>query len=82
MNVNANFDITPVVLELFKIQALMHSYVDVTLTDAQKIEFDAHFAKNYKNVILDFIEQFPHIMKDADELKKHLGAIFYPIFST
>lgn len=70
--VKANFDFTPFLAQLFKTQAYLETLTEFLLTDEQKEEFDNNYIKNLKNVMRDFMDQFPDAITDSENLRKSL----------
>lgn len=63
-------DIGPIIIELFKTQAYVLSFVDL-LTVEQKDNFYKSFEKNFKDVVYEFNCLYPNIIVgDVDELFK------------
>jgi hypothetical protein len=72
MDTKVSFDITPFMTELFKTQATILAYVKTTMTDEQKQKFDKEYVSCLKNVIIEFAEDHPNIISDADQLLSEL----------
>lgn len=59
---------TPIMVELFKTQATVLAYVKTVMNDEDKAKFDQEFISCLKNVILEFVEDNPNFVDNADEL--------------
>ena len=72
MDIDAHFDSTPIMMELFKTEAYLHAFVDTILTEEQKKAFNKSYLDNLKSVILEFSEDFPDAIEDLDKLREKL----------
>lgn len=70
MNINEKitFDMSPLMMKFFQIDAHLIALNRVLLTDEQKGKFQELYLKSLKEVILDFVELFPNSIDDAQKL--------------
>lgn len=74
METKVRFELTPLMMELFKTQATVLALVNTTMTDEQKQQFDTEYVSCLKNVIIDFTEANPSIIEDAEKLIHDLNS--------
>ncbi len=67
--VNENLDLTPLFSEIFKTQACVRALAAVTLKKKQKKEYDKKYSKILDDIITEFEEQYPGIIK-MDQLQE------------
>jgi hypothetical protein len=72
MDKKVNFDVTLLMLELFKTQATILAYVKTTMTDEQKQNFNKEYVSCLKNVIIEFAEDHPNTISDIEQLLSEL----------
>jgi len=72
INTKTNFDGTPIFFELFKTHTYIRTLGEVLLSEEQREEFNVKYNKNFKDVLLEFIDEFPGIITDAENLKSFL----------
>lgn len=72
MNIDFKIDPTPIFSELFKTQAYVRTLASFMLTEEQKTEFHEKYMKNFKEVMLEFIQEHPNMIDDVEDLKESL----------
>ena len=72
---NITIDSTPLLSELFKTQAAIIAYAKTTLNKEQMDTFNKEYLASLKNVILKFVEAFPHQVSGKDELLASLDSL-------
>lgn len=72
MSVNVDFDLTPIMIQFFKIRTELSLLTDTLLDEEQLKEFDAKYSDRMKSIISEFLENNPGIVSDEEELRKNL----------
>lgn len=73
MSVNIDFDLTPIMIQFFKIRTELSLLTDALLDEEQLKEFDDKYSDRMKSIISEFLENNPGIVSDEVELRKNLG---------
>lgn len=69
---NISLDATPFLVELFKIHAQNQALATALLNKEQKEVFNGEYPRALKEVISTFLQQYPHLVSDSDELRDAL----------
>lgn len=75
MDIKAEFNLTPLLSEIFTIKAMVKTMYDHTfnnLSEEKKKEYKKSFIQNFKNIIKEFVNTYPDIIEGREELLKRL----------
>lgn len=72
MSVNIDFNLTPIMIQFFKIRTELSLLTETLLDEEQLKEFDEKYSDRMKSIISEFLDNNPGIVADEDELRKNL----------